>query len=91
MEDFGLEGIMLVKVAAHKSRARVVDGSAGMTFRDWAGNRAADQAAKAGAKLHPTKEGMGEAIADAQVMGRAVAKWLGVLGAYMVGLKSPDV
>ena len=90
-EDFGLEHVTLVKIRSHTSLARVRDGSAGCTWTDWAGNRAADSSAKKGAAIHPAAPGLKEAIQNGRILITGIARWLGTVGAYLVELDSPDV
>eukprot|EP00973_Karenia_brevis_P087852 12185267-Karenia_brevis.AAC.1 len=74
LEDFGAEHVKVVKVASHKSLSSVQSGAAGMTFQEWAGNKAADHAAKRGAWIHPPvadiAENLQESWKTAQVFGR---------------------
>ena len=51
VEEYGRDNITIRKVAAHKSFAAVQEGQ--ISFRDWCGNRKADEMAKKGAALHP--------------------------------------
>ena len=90
LEDVGVEGIKLVKIASHKSRTSVLDGTAGCTLADWLGNRAADTAAKAGARMHTACPDMGTRLQNAHSLTQAVAHWIGTLGAHLVGIGSPD-
>ena len=91
IEDFGLEHIELVKIKSHRSLNSVIDGSAGCTWADWAGNKAADLAAKRGAAIHPVRPDLGEIITNGRTVVSGIAKWLGTLGAYLVDLDCPDV
>ena len=91
IDDFGLEYVTLQKVKAHLSLASVQDGSAQVTWQDWHGNRVADLHAKLGAACHPAQAGMKEILETSRSLVTYVAKWLGTLGAFLVGLSSPDV
>ena len=91
VEDIGRENIQLIKVPAHKSRQDVLNGTAGISIRDWTGNAEADKAARAGARLHPSSEGLRQQIKDGHDMAKMVCKWLGTLGGHLCKLGSPDV
>ena len=62
---------------------------AGCTFRDWAGNQAADAAAKRAA-IHPVLPDLWPSIENAQGVIADIARWLGTVGAYLAKLGSPD-
>jgi hypothetical protein len=91
VEDIGRENIQLIKVPAHKSRQDVLNGTAGISIRDWTGNAEADKAARAGARLHPSSEELRQQIKDGHDMAKMVCKWLGTLGGHLCKLGSPDV
>ena len=91
IDDFGLEYITVEKVQAHLSLTSVQDGSAGVTWQDWQGNRVADAQAKLGAACHPAKADMKELLETGRSLVTFVAKWLGTLGVFLVGLNSPDI
>ena len=84
IDDYGPHCFKLQKVAAHRSKASVVDGSSGMCFVDWAGNKAVDLLAKKGAAMHPLGEGIAAKVATAQKKVTMVAKWLGAPGAHLI-------
>ena len=53
-DDFGLDHIRIRKVPAHKPLSAVDEGL--ISYDDWVGNRAADEMARQGARLHPSNE-----------------------------------
>ena len=91
LEDIGVELIEFVKISSHKSRASVLDGTAGCTLADWLGNRSVDTAAKEGARLHPVHPDMDMWLRNAHVLTAAVARWIGTLAAHLVSIGSPDI
>ena len=52
--DFGLHCIVIKKVPAHKPFLAVCQGL--LTYKDWLGNRKADELAKRGVPLHPPND-----------------------------------
>ena len=73
------------------SMASVRDGSAGCTWVDWVGNKAADLAPRKGAAIHPMPPMLHEVIKSSHLVIRYIARGLGTLGAHLVRLESPDV
>ena len=56
---YGRDNIQVRKVAAHKALRAVTEGQ--ITFRDWCGNKKADEMAKRGANLHPCNRALVQA------------------------------
>ena len=83
--------IQLVKVKSHMSLASVHDGSAGCSWADWTGNKAADLAARKCAAIHPMPPQLQKVIESSHLVIRYIARWLGTVGAHLVRLESPDV
>ena len=51
----------------------------------------ADLGARIGALLHPSIPGMSEMVDNGRCLTKVIAKWIGHVGAYLVGLGCPDV
>ena len=81
----------MVKITSHQSEARVLRGGGGCSWAHWAGNKAADRAAKRGAALHPTRPGLAQRLQAAAEHTEAVAMWIGRLGAHLVTKGRPDI
>ena len=52
LEDFGEDNVKFIKIPSQCSWSSVLSGQVQMSIADWAGNKAADTGAKAGAALH---------------------------------------
>ena len=91
VEDFGRDCITLQKVESHVSLAKVRDGSAGLSFQDWAGNKKADEAAKKGAGMHPINAPLVERTESQRQLTREIGTWIGQVGAFLVSHGNPDV
>jgi hypothetical protein len=91
ISDFGLSSITIPKVRAHVALSKITDGSVECTWHDWFGNKCADLNAKRGAACHPVEENFKEIMENGRSLITAVARWIGTLGAHLVGLETPDI
>ena len=79
VRDYGCENIQIRKVAAHKTFNTVLDGQ--ISFRDWNGNKKADELAKREARLHPCNSTQ----VEAEPASTHPVFWLAQLAAYAYG------
>ncbi len=77
-EDSGQEHLQVVKVKGHAQLSEVLAGLVDARAR--AGNRLADKAAKAGAKMHPSNEGLAKHRTELGDLIREAARWIGRVG-----------
>ena len=91
VSDFGLSHITLQKVRAHVALARIQDGSVDCTWQDWFGNKIADLQAKQGAACHPSVPLMEDMVRNSRAVVTSIARWLGILGAHLLSMTSPDM
>ena len=74
-EEYGRDNVQVRKVAAHKAFRAVAEGQ--ISFRDWCGNKKADELAKCGAKLHPCNSAQVQAEVQQIRRQHAIVQYIG--------------